>query len=77
MKVLAGYKYHIYIEDKELKDVNKITIDGDKVQVEREYTYRGFNGCKCIGTYTENYDMEEVTIVRREEHELHSKEDKE
>lgn len=77
MRVLAGYKYHIYAEDKELKDVNKITVDGDKVQVEREYTYRGSNGCKCIGTYTETYDKEEVTIVRREEHELHSKEDKE
>ena len=77
MRVLAGYEYHIYVGDRELKDVLQITIGDDKVQVDSEYTYRGFNGCDCIGIYTGTYDKKDVTIVRRGEHELHREEDKE
>ena len=37
----------------------------------------GFNGGDLVGISTSTYDKDEVTIVRRGEHELHSKEDEE
>ena len=77
MKVLAGYKYHIYVGDRELKNVVQITIGDDKVQVDSDYAYRGFNGGDLVGISTSTYDKDEVTIVRSGEHELHSKEDEE
>lgn len=77
MRVLYGYKYHVYVGDKELKDVMQVRVSDDKVYVDREYSYRGFNGSDLIGIYTSTYDKDEVTIIRRGEHELHSKENEE
>lgn len=41
MRVLAGYKYHVYVGDKELKNVVQIKIGEDKVQVDSDFAYRG------------------------------------
>ena len=77
MKVLDGYKYHVYVGDKELKDVVQIKICDDKVLVDIEYAYRGFNCDDLIGISAIPYDKDEVTIIRRGENELYSKEDEE
>lgn len=77
MRVLDGYKYHIYVGDKELKGVMQVRVSDDKVYVDRDYSYRGFNGGDLIGISTSTFDKDEVTIIRRGEHELHSEENEE
>lgn len=77
MRVFPGYAYHIYVGDKELKNILQFRVVGNKVHVDREYSYRGFCGADLLGISTDTYDLSEVTIFRRGKHELHSEEDKE
>lgn len=71
MKEFAGYKYNIYVGGHKLEGVNKITVDGYEVKVEREYAYSGMGGGDCIGIYTSTYSLNEVQIKERVRHELH------
>ena len=77
MMVFDGMRYSIYLGKTELKGVNKITVDGDEVRVEREYAHTGMGSGDCIGIETSTYHLMDVQIARRGEHELHSKENKE
>ena len=65
MMVFDGMRYSIYLGKTELKGVNKITVDDDEVQVEREYAHTGMGSGDCIGIEKITYDKDEVTIVRR------------
>jgi len=65
MRVLDGYKYHVYVGDRELKNVMQIRVSDDRVLVDSEYAYRGFTGSDLIGISTIPYDKDEVTIIER------------
>lgn len=65
MRVLAGYKYQVYVGDRELKNVVQIKIGDDKVLVDSDYAYKGFNCGDLIGISTIPYDKDEVTIIER------------